>query len=226
MPEVRYLKIQFGQNLFPYEVPKFRGAVIEKIQRVSDLFHNHQGDNKFIYRYPLVQYKVSNKKAGIVCLNDGTDDIHYLLQVPDLTLRIGAETRDFVIEDVDLRYHHVQVCQTELEYSILNWQALNQKSYARYRELEDDQSAQIDLLESNLRGHILAFAKGIGWWVEQPIYVRISSLKNIKLLPYKKQRILTFSLHFKTNVSLPDYIGLGKGASVGFGVLRRVKERG
>jgi hypothetical protein len=34
-----------------------------------------------------------------------------------------------------------------------------------------------------------------------------------------------FDVEFKTNVSLPDYIGLGKGASTGFGVVVKKREK-
>lgn len=225
MPKIRYLKVRFSQNIFPYDIPRFRAAVIEKTERESDLFHNHKGNDKFLYRYPLIQYKVTNKKASIICLESATDDIHYLLKNRDMTLRVGDVTQDYTIEDVDLHYHQVQTWQSEFEYSLLNWQGLNQKSHARFKELEEDQTAQLDLLESNLRGNILSFAKGIDWWVDDQITVKITNLKQIKPLRFKQKRVLAFSLNFKTNVSLPDFIGLGKGSSVGFGVVKQINSK-
>lgn len=32
-----------------------------------------------------------------------------------------------------------------------------------------------------------------------------------------------FDIRFKSNVSLPDYIGLGKGVSIGFGMIKDYK---
>ncbi len=222
MLKIRVLKIRFPNNIFPYDIPRFRAAVIEKTQRESDLFHNRNKGNGYLYRYPMIQYKVTHKKASIICLENGSDDIHYLLQNQDMDLRIGDRRESFSIEDVDLHYHQVQTWQSEFDYSLLNWLGLNQKYYRRYLELEEDASAQIDLLESILRGHILAFAKGINWYVEDRISVKISKIKEIKTLTFKNKDILAFSLNFRTNVSLPDYIGLGKGSSVGFGVVKGI----
>ena len=224
MPKIRYLKVRFAQNIFPYDIPKFRAAVIEKTDRVASLFHNHKSDTQVMYRYPLIQYKVSHKKASIICLDAGTDDIHHLLQHRDLQLRIGDRIVSFEVEDVDLHYHQVQCWNTLFEYSLLNWIGLNQTSYKRYRELEGDEAAQIDLLTSNLKGNILSFAKGIGWWVEEQVQVEITKIKAIKHLPIHKnyKEVLAFSLNFKTNVSLPDYVGLGKRVSVGFGVVKQI----
>jgi hypothetical protein len=223
MPKVRYLCVRFSNPIFPYDIPFFRSAVIEKTDRVASLFHNHKDDTAVIYRYPLIQYKVTYKKASIICLNQGADDIHHLLQHRSMELRIGKNTQNFEVEDIDLHFHQVQVWDTMFEYSLLNWMALNQKYHARFKELEGDEKAQIDLLESILKGNILSFAKGIDWFVEDRIKVEIQKIKSLKLLPFKGRKVLTFCVNFKTNVSLPDYVGLGKGSSVGFGVVKLIE---
>lgn len=223
MPKIRYLCVRFANNIFPYDIPFFRSAVIEKTDRVASSFHNHKEDVGVIYRYPLIQYKVTNKKASIICLNQGSDDIHHLLQHREMELRIGRNTETFEVEDIDLHYHQVQVWNSLFEYSLLNWMALNQKHHQRFKELEGDDIAQIGLLESILKGNILAFAKGIDWFVEEKIEVKIQKIKLVELLPFKKGKVLTFCLNFKTNVSLPDFVGLGKGSSLGFGIVKLIE---
>jgi len=224
MPQIKYLRIRFDQNLFPYEVPRFRAAVIEKTRRACSLFHNHLDERQVIYRYPLIQYKVTHRKASIVCLESGAEEIHHLFQQPDIELRVGEHQRPYAVEDLRAHYHRVQLWEHTFDYSLLNWLALNQHHHARWQELDNQPAEQARLLESILTGNILAFAKGIGWFVEQPINLRITRLKHIKPLPFKKQKLLAFTLNFQCNVSLPNYIGLGKGASIGFGVVMRVSE--
>ncbi len=101
MPKVRYLKVRFAQCIFPYDIPKFRAAVIEKTERIASLFHNHKNDQEVIYRYPLIQYKVTHRKASIICLDAGTDDIHHLLQHRELlafnlNFRTNVSLSDYV----------------------------------------------------------------------------------------------------------------------------------
>ncbi|MCB0596843.1 MAG: hypothetical protein H6557_33145 [Lewinellaceae bacterium] len=215
MPKIRYLKIRFANALFPYEVPCFRSAVIEATERQSSLFHNHKQEG-FHYRYPLIQYKVTDKKASIICLESGTDDIHYLLQQRSLSLRIGQHIHDFEIEDVQLRYHQVQSWQARFHYALLHWQALNQENYRRYSALQTEVE-RLQFLEKMLLGNLLAFARSINWEPEHSIELSITRLKGEKWLPFKGRKVITFTLNFSANVSLPDYIGLGKGVSVGFG---------
>ena len=219
MPKLRYLRIRFANSLFPAEVPWFRSAVIEKTRRQSSLFHNHQSTNGYLYRYPLIQYKVTDRKATIICLEGGTDDIHYLLQERQMNLRVGRREEDFQIEDVQLYYHQVQTWPALFEYALKSWQALNQENFQQYSRLTTEVE-RLQFLEGVLRSHLMAFASGVGWQAEEQIVAHITRFKEEKWLPFKGQKVLTFGLNFRTNVSLPDYIGLGKGVSVGFGSVK------
>ena len=222
MPKVRYLKIRFDKTLHPRDIPKFRAAVIEKTERVSSLFHNHIDDTKVMYRYPLIQYKLTDAKASVLCLQAGTDDIHYLLQQKDLELRIGNKNLTFEIEDVDLHFDTVDTSEQLHTYRITDWLALNQNHYGHWQQNADDETAQAEMLRRILCGNILSFAKGIEWWVESPIVVKINKVTNIRPTDFKKQRVLAFTVEFSCNVNLPNFIGLGKGVSVGFGVVEKI----
>jgi hypothetical protein len=46
----------------------------------------------------------------------------------------------------------------------------------------------------------------------------------MKLLSFKGKEMPGFSLDFNSNVILPPYIGLGKGSSIGFGVVKKISE--
>ncbi len=224
MPKLRYLRIRFSEPLFPYEVPQFRAALIEKTARASDLFHNHDGDTGFLYRYPLIQYKVTYKKASVICLGEGADAIHQLFEKEDLDLRVGSHYFKLAVEDVAPGYREVKTGATASHSALPHWPPLTQKHHRRWQQLEGDEGAQISLLQSILTGHLLAFASGIDWQAEERLQVRITRIREMKLLPYKGSRKLAVSLNFESNVSLPDFIGLGKGASVGFGIVKRINE--
>ena len=223
MRRVKYLYIRFDHRLFPYEVPRFRGAVIEKTRRASDWFHNHRDDNGYLYRYPRIQYKVTWKKATIVCLEEGVDEIHHLFRHDDLSMAIGHTVADMQIEHVRAHWHTLGLWDSLRTYSLLNWLALNQEHYQRYRQLEGNLVARIRLLEDILRGNILAFAKSLDWHLDQRLEVHISKINEVKYLKYKGQYLLAFTLLFQTNTALPDFIGLGKGASTGFGLVKGVR---
>lgn len=224
MTKIRYLKIRFSNHIEPWELPAFRGAVIEKTKRQSVLFHNHLEEG-FRYAYPLIQYKVDKKKACVICLNSGTDDIHYLLGLRDLDLKIGERSDVFKIEDIHIKYHLVQTWDTMFDFSIRNWNAFNEENYKSYRTLRESGQNVRPLLHRILTGNIISFAKGIEWDVEREIKIDILELLEEKWIPYKGINLLALSLTFRCNVSLPSWVGLGKGTSLGFGTVRRRKER-
>lgn len=57
MPKIRVVKVVFNTKIKAYEVPAFRGAVIDMIGREHVAFHNHIGENVYHYHYPYIQYK-------------------------------------------------------------------------------------------------------------------------------------------------------------------------
>ncbi len=220
MPTVRYLQLNFDRELLPAEIRHFRAAVIEKSRRRGTLLHNHKGDDSYYYRYPLVQYKLQRGKACIVCLNQGVEEIHYLLSAPDMDLKIGYRTYTFGVEHLRVKMFRVQVWEHMFSYSLINWLGLNERRYEEFLSLGEDPLAQKKLLERVLTGNFLSFAKGIGWQVEKRLRVEIEEIRRIRRLEFKKAHRLSFDLNFRANLSLPDYLGIGKGASVGFGVVR------
>jgi hypothetical protein len=216
MPKVRYLKIEFANRIYASQVPYFRAAVIEATERQSSLFHNHQPDSRSIYRYPLIQYKALFKRAAMICLEAGTDDIHYLFRQRDLDLRIGNEQQTFQIEDIHLQYFNVQTRDTHFEYALKDWMALNQENYQRYTQLQTEVE-RYQFLDQLLRANLLTFTEALGFEPQIPLEVGITRMKDERWLQYKRQKVLCFSLNFRTNLSLPNFIGLGKGVSVGYG---------
>jgi len=221
LKSIRYLSVQFDQQIKSDEVRFFRSAVIEKTERKSDLFHNHKGDEQqVIYRYPFIQYKLlQGGHAGIVCLEEGTDDIHQLFQARNLELRIGRRQQTFKVMDMQLRYHDVALIDAPITYHITNYLPFNQERYARWQALEGQDAARAELLTATLRGNILAFAKGLGWWIDGRVHVSLESLDLPRTVQFKQQRLLAFDLNFSVNVDLPPFVGLGKGVSIGHGTI-------
>ena len=219
MPNLRYLRVQFDQKLHRHEIPRFRAAVIERTQRASDLFHNHASDTQVIFRYPLIQYKTwHDDSAGMVCLEAGTEDIHHLFRAQHLDLRIGRQVRTFKVRDLRLSHHDLRLAPALLPYRLDAYLPFNSARFADWKQLDGQPERQLQLLESTLRGNLLSFAKGIDWWIEGRVEVRIERVRRVRAFPFKQQPMVGFDLDFSCNVVLPAGVGLGKGVSGGFGV--------
>lgn len=200
-------------------MPAFRGAVIKKVGHENVAFHQHLSDNKFLYRYPLIQYKQINRKAAIMCINYGVDEIHKFFEQTNRDLPVSGRVLDMSIDHLRMNNYTIRIAEQKTTYKLRNWIALNQANYIEYNRLTGVAEKAL-FLENLLKANILSFAKGIEWTVENPIEAKIQEITSSHTVTLKKQKVNAFDLLFTTNVFLPNYIGLGKSVSLGFGMVK------
>ena len=218
------LTILFEGKLKASEIPAFRAAIIEKAGREHDIFHNHKDDKNFFFRYPIIQYKQIQSHPAIQCIEDGVDGIHHFFAKKDWTLNINKNQLPILVHKLNMYQFNMQVWDKSFRYNIRNWIALNQNNYKKYNSIES-LSERISMLEALLRGNILTLAKGINWTVDKEIKVSILEIQRVNTVILKDQAVLGFNLSFTCNVGLPDYIGLGKSVSVGYGMVFKIREQ-
>jgi hypothetical protein len=224
LKKIRFLRIQFDSEIAAFEIPAFRGAIASKAGLEHILFHNHLNNKELLYGYPVIQYKRIGVNPAIVCIDYGVDEIHHLFTTKNLRVHIGERPVQLDVKNLQMHQYTLQVWEKSFNYRMYNWLALSQDNYQRYQSIQDDLE-RTSFLEGILIGNIIAFAKGVKWDVDRTIRLRIDEVQHTKLVPYKSQRLMAFDLTFRTNVFLPDFIGLGKGVSLGFGTVSQLKER-
>lgn len=221
MKKIRILNIRFNGKLQRHELPQFRGAVAQKAGREHVLFHNHKGE-KLRHRYPLIQYKIHSGRPAVSCIEQGVDEIHHFFSQPDWTVRIGQRTQELSIEKLHVNQITLQVWDKQFRYTLINWLALNPANFKKYNEIKNEQE-QKQFLAKLLTGNILSFAKGVDWHIDKQVETKIEQITRRKILRHKGVKLTAFDLDFSSNVFLPDFIGLGKGASHGFGTIKQYK---
>lgn len=208
-PEV-HLKVRDGHKL--------RGYFANKFGKDSDLFHNHDTDGKTIYRYPKIQYKVINGSPMIIGIEDGAQLIieRFLgishLEIDGLT--IPTEHKNMKSRDVT-----IGVESALYTYDFLTpWLALNSKNYQKFQRV--DAKEQKSMLESIIIRNMQSFFSSIRYFEKQRMMVSLD-LQEISV-NFKNESMTGFKGKFTTNVQLPNYIGLGKSVSRGFGTILRL----
>lgn len=218
----RYMRVEFDMELHPKEIPLFRGAVAEKMGMGEDLFHNHAAENEVIYRYPLIQYKSIRGHAAMVGLNKGADALQRYFALPERKLRMGEEDRELKIEDLRMQQVVLRTWNQQFHYRIQNWIALQDEAYGEYYKTSS-LAKRAGILEKRLTNSLITMAKGLDWWVAEPIEVNITQYWEAHTVKLKGVRFTAFNALFSSNVFLPDYIGLGKGVALGFGVIKGIQ---
>lgn len=234
MKKLRLLSVSFDTSIKPWELKKFRGAVASKVGIENEWFHNH--DNavypddedprkpRYHHRYPLIQYKIDTHgqkmRPMLLCLDDCIEEAHHFFSQSDWSLRIGSQVHDMRIARLHVDQINLNVWETFLPYRLHKWRALNSDNFKEWQKL-DGLVERIAFLENILAAHVLSFARGVEWELDKRFEVKITKVLNEEWVSFKDIKVLAFTIEFKANISMPDFIGLGQGSGEGFGTVRR-----
>jgi len=220
----RVLILRFNNMVMHNDLPLLRGAINELLKdKSSVLFHNHEGTG-FRYSYPLIQYKRINQQAALVCVNEGTEAIGLLLMHGNFECQLGDKKMELEIDNVKANQFLIQTWDSSFTYTIRKWLPLNQDNYPDFMKLEGI-GEKCQFLERILIGNILSMGKGLGIHFDKEVSCKILNMYEPTLIRYKNVKMMSFDIEFKSNVSIPDYVGLGKGASTGFGMVAVKREK-
>lgn len=218
---LRTMTIRFANKIDTREIPYFRGAIIKSVGDPSSvLFHNHVGSG-YLYRYPQIQYKRIGGKAAIVCVGEGVDEIGGLFDAERLDVLIGRRRVGLDVDDVVFEVTPVQVWDNWFEYSVEGWFALNQHNYHLWTEAASEED-KIDMMEKILVGNILSMCKSLEIWLADGVACKITQMVEMRDVEFKDMRVSCFNIIFRSNVLLPNNIGLGRKVGMGFGTLRLI----
>jgi len=215
---VVHLYFNNSPNDLDIQAKDLRGA-IARLYPNEILIHQHSEDGAVKYNYPLVQYKYISGKCLIVGINEGAKVINNLNLIGETVTFFRQEFR---ILKKDVLFHESPYGTTNvmLSYSFLTpWLALNEKNYEKYQKL-GRWIERKELLESILIGNIISISKSLGYTVDEPITAKIIDMKEVNTR-LKGTPMLGFLGTFSVNFEIPDYWGIGKSVSRGFGTIIR-----
>ncbi len=196
---------------------KLRGYFGNLFKEKSPLLHNHYDDGRLRYAYPLVQYKVIDNIPMLVGFGEGSELLIELftrikrLELGNFVVNIYSKNLKRIIYEPEILKDNFN----RYKFKSL-WMGLNQNNFKKYSLLLPG-AEQTIFLSNILVGNILSFFKGVGYRAED----KISALPEVKprTTMFKNKKMTAFSGEFHTNVSLPDFAGLGKSVSRGFGTI-------
>ena len=206
----------FNNSLKQVEIPYFRAAVSKHLGG-DVLLHNHT-EGGLRNKLPLIQYKIIQGKPAIVAINEGISVVEPVMEIGELSVNIGKRPMRLKLDSVWGNQFEVGITEQKYKYSLVNWISFNEENYATYKKT-DSIIERLNLVTSILKSNILSFATGIGVFFEEQVELSISDISAPKNVAYKGTTLITFDVTFTCNVCLPEYIGLGKAVSRGYGML-------
>ena len=182
--------------------------------------HQHNA-GKFIYRYPVVQYKMIGNAPTVIGINEGAE---FLKQIFDdcREIRPGENTYQIVERGISLKDEVFGISDKIHAYEFVTpWLALNQENYRKFYTLKGKHERD-DFMRKILAGNILSMAKSLNYDVP-------SQIKCDAHVHFRKDRldnvgVMVFTGKFQANFQIPDLLGIGKSVSRGFGAVRQLRE--
>ena len=203
------------------DAKKLRGYFASRFGEF-DLVHHHIND-KFFYRFPLIQYKILNRAPLVLGINEGADLLQRIHE-GIYHLRIGQKDYEIIEKTISLKTDDFGISGNVSTYLFsYPWLALNEKNYDKYLRL-GSQAKKKKLLEKILVGNILSMSKGLGYTVPAPVEAKIINIKEVET-SLKGNPMLGFLGTFSVNFEIPDYWGIGKSVSRGFGTVKRIDKQ-
>lgn len=201
------------------DASKFRGYMGNKFKNYP-LLHNHYSKENYLYSYPLVQYHVIDGQPSIFAIEEGVD---VLKEISSDIVELELDKKYNVLEKViyDKKFD-INTSNKEYTYEFVSpWLALNPKNYNKYKIINNWKDKKL-FLNKILIGNILSMSKGLGIIVNRRIYPK--TFLQPLTVSYKSVNMLAFIGKFTIKFKLPNYLGLGKGVSHGFGCIKRVND--
>ncbi len=191
---------------------QLRGFFATKFNEYA-LLHQHKAD-KFIYSYPLVQYKMINGAPMVIGINDGAEVLKQVYDKYD-EIKLGDEVYEIVERGICVKNQEFGLSEKIHSYEFATpWLALNHENYMRYYGLKDG-GERFDFLRKTLTGNLLSMSKSLDYQV--PDKIKCDVQVNIRKRRLKDVNVMTFIGGFHANFIIPDHLGLGKSVSRGFG---------
>ena len=200
---------------------KLRGFFARKFEGYI-LLHHHLENNKLLYRYPRIQYKEIEGRQMVIGLAEGVEVLQNIYNQYDY-IKLGSSTYQIYCKEIHIKEELFGVTEGEsafLRYEFISpWFALNEENYRRYKQYSyNDKTIQ---LQSILIQNILSMAKTFNYVVNKRIVAYVTLKEST--IEFKGKSIIGLLGTFKINFHLPDFIGLGKSVSRGFGTVKQLK---
>lgn len=211
--DVTEYHLRLGRGMHTGESPQLRGFFGRAF--ADEVLLHHQFDGSLLYKYPRVQFKILEKTALLLGIAEGSELLSRLWLEVDHTT-IGNENLPVIESKIIKRIETLSETIEPVQYCFLTpWMALNQKNYELF--VSGNTESKDKLLKSILIGNILSLSKSLAYKIENRIHTKLKLTKS--KANFKNNPMITFYGNFFVNFHIPDYLGIGKSVSRGFGAV-------
>ena len=183
------------------------------------LLHQHVTD-RLIYKYPLIQYKMLQGSPLILGINEGADVLKEIYDKFD-EIKLGESRYSIMERGISVRSEEFGCTEEIQSYRFATpWLALSQENYHKFQNASREERRE--LLRRVLVGNILSASKGLGYVAREHIRLEVGGMKD-DICQLKGTKVTGIRGEFTASFAIPDFMGLGKSVSRGFGAVVGLK---
>ncbi len=174
----------------------------------------------FIHRYPVIQCKQLKSDLILTGISQGAGCIFQLTRDQE-ELGVGGSSCRITARDTSIRAEPFGVVDTGSSYEFLTpWLALNQQNARKFYDLKGKPQRDA-FMQKLLTDQLNTLAKSLDYEITIPITC-------VAKVRFKRERIdrenvMVFLGKFQTNLTIPDYLGIGQSVSQGYGTVRCIR---
>jgi len=195
-----------------------RASLASGLSEYMSLPRDATSSGQVIHRYPAVQCKQVKDDVVAIGICQGAG---FLRQLANGKAEIlpGKNACKIVSRDPGIRDEEFGTGGM-YEYEILTpWLALNQQNAKKFYDLKG-KPARDAFMQKILTDHLNNLAKSLDRTPEKPI----TCTPHVRFIRERidRENLIVFLGKFQTNLSIPDYFGIGQQVSRGYGTVRKI----
>jgi hypothetical protein len=175
----------------------------------------------FLHRYPALQCKRVKNTLMITGISQGAGCLCQLAR-GSATLGSGDTTCRIIARDPAVRSEPFGITDALALYEFVTpWLALNQQNAKKFYDLVGKPQRDA-FMHKLLTAQLATLAKSLDCELTGPVLCEA----NVRFRRDRigRENVMVFLGKFRTNLGIPDYLGIGQSVSQGYGTIKRIYE--
>jgi hypothetical protein len=175
----------------------------------------------FIHRYPVLQCKQIRSSLSVTGISQGAGCLWQITH-DQAVLGTGESTCRITARDPAIRPEPFGITDTVTTYEFHTpWLALNQQYAKKFYDLKGKPERDA-FMQKLLTAQLQTLVKSLDCEVTVPI--SCEAKVRFKRERIGRENVMVFLGKFRTNLHIPDYLGIGRSVSQGYGTIKRITE--
>lgn len=202
-----------------FSADEFRSFLNKKM---ADYTLLHRDDAAgFIHRYPVLQCKQIKSDLVVTGISQGAGCLCQLTR-DQITLGAGENNCRITSRDPEIRAAPFGIADTFSTYEFLTpWLALNQQHAKKFYDLSGKPERDA-FMHKLLTAQLAILAKSLEYEFTAPI--SCEAKVRFRRDRIGRENVMVFLGKFRTNLHMPDYLGIGRSVSLGYGTIKGIPE--